>query len=233
MLQSPLDTLLPSTRRDEAGQSAKDASVLAAADHLPIPEDDVPERRAAAVALQARFRQRQKARAARAGPSGLITHFTACWTSAVKQDTSNLYRKLFLGPLPHVLHSLSVAEEQIVALKDGLKSSLRTAESSTYEVLDAQLTVTCKAHKRVKELRGVLKPDSEFHADRDVEALKRQVAAVGRFLTDLPGTTNQKFSTHAFRQDLALGCRGILDRPPAPANSKRRGPLPSLNMHDL
>lgn len=76
----------------------------------------------------------------------------------------------------------------------------------------------------------MLKPDSRFHAERNVEVFERHVEAVNVFIRDLPGRLPRGFTIQDIAGDLATGVRGIVNKPQPP---KQRPELPTLNTSDL
>ncbi|THU96851.1 hypothetical protein K435DRAFT_754482 [Dendrothele bispora CBS 962.96] len=98
-----------------------------------------------------------------------------------------LYRKMLLGPLPHVWAVLEVTHARILDVKHntrkrmGLKQILNGEE---WERLDKQLTRIGSASKEIKKFQESLKPKSQVHLKQDCSNLRGLVSNLGKFLEE-------------------------------------------------
>lgn len=84
------------------------------------------------------------------------------------------------------------------------------------------------AHKQCKNWRVILKPDSQFHVQRNVGALKDHVKKVATFMQDMQHKFPRDFSLKDVSADLAIAVRGIVTKPAPPKPIE----LPTLNTDD-
>lgn len=166
---------------------------------------DTARHHAAATLIERAFRRRL------AGGARNRTHsiFKICLASPyLASSSSSYYRKLFLGPLPHVLACLHGAETQVHKIKTTLSKKLQTAEGHALEQLDNQLTAATQAYKRIQGFRRTLKPESNFHLQQNALDLEHIVADIDAFIRGLPAALHE-FDLCNLDKDLNTGWRGI------------------------
>ncbi|EJD54497.1 hypothetical protein AURDEDRAFT_179643, partial [Auricularia subglabra TFB-10046 SS5] len=165
---------------------------------------DTAKHDAAAILIQRAFRRRFACGAR----DGAHSYFRICLAASrtdLSESSSGYYRKLFLGPLPHVLACLQRAETQVHEIKTTLKEELKTAEGRTLDQLDNQLTAATRAYKRIHVFRRKLEPGAVFYVQRDVSCLERIVDDINQFIRGLPAVLGGKFDPSNITGDLATG----------------------------
>ncbi|KAJ7630373.1 hypothetical protein FB45DRAFT_915319 [Roridomyces roridus] len=191
-----------------------------------------------AVLIQRAFRRVHKRvvkrKAEMAGSSfvaGVADMFFACLKEArstgmdaAESGPTREYRIRFLGPFPHLLLCLDVAQTVAMRQKKSIKKDFREAKHERLEALDKQLTQLTDALKQVVKMQKALGPTAPMHRSRDLMALKNHVSQTVELLRNLPFKTPEGLEKHLERAH-----RGIVKlRVLQPAAQKK----PVLNMEE-
>ncbi|KAG5646926.1 hypothetical protein DXG03_002002 [Asterophora parasitica] len=181
---------------------------------LPQAQAPTDEEQRAAPIIQAAYKRallRRMKQAARTGLAASRTRkFALCLESAMQSPVQwgaehFRYRVLLLGPLPHVLLCLDIAQAAALAHKKTAKKHLRSASHEKLENLQKRLTELSKIYKALSNVQKTLEPSSDLHKSRDIAALRRSVEGAVKLLEDLPFTTPEDLQF-----DLGLGYKGIV-----------------------
>ncbi|KAI6165387.1 hypothetical protein EDD17DRAFT_225222 [Pisolithus thermaeus] len=99
------------------------------------------------------------------------------------------YRLLYLGPLPHLLLALKkgISIATFVKATTKIPGLLLREGHERLEELGRQRSEISSTLKQGQELLKTLSPDSQFHKNRNIGALKRAVLQVEEFLHRIPG----------------------------------------------
>lgn len=165
-----------------------------------------------------RHRQKQKQRLERSMVEGeRSAMFAICLKHA--QDSGfarGFYRLLYLGPLPHLLLSLKkgIALAKIVRNKTNIPGRLLQEGHERLEELGRQRAETSSILKQGHELLRKLGPDSQFHKNRDIGALKDATLQVNEFLHRIPG------SDRGAREELNIAYKAIVIEKHPPKKEK-------------
>ncbi|RDB28998.1 TPR and ankyrin repeat-containing protein 1 [Hypsizygus marmoreus] len=125
------------------------------------------------------------------------------------------YRPLFLGPLPHILLCLDIAQATAFTEKAAVKKHLRSSRHEELEDLSLRLTSLGKAHKSILHLQKALEPTAAVHVNCDHGELRCRVQEAAELLRNLPFVIHEDF-----RVDLDIAVRGIVVRRQSKANLK-------------
>ncbi|KZW00571.1 hypothetical protein EXIGLDRAFT_145235 [Exidia glandulosa HHB12029] len=213
LVESSPDDTIPVPAVDDDASDVGDELEHEDNGQLEVEESDTDQKHAAARKIQFRYRQKRSRDNSLNKSSGDAVYFAACLAAVETLPIPpGYYRKVFLGPLPYILSCLQTIEMRIVATKHDVKKQLKSADPSTYEVLDTQLTAIGKAHRQCEQWRRTLKPESKFHVERNVLLLKRHATDVNKFIQELPYQLPRGFSIHDVRDDLARGVKGIVEK---------------------
>ncbi|KAF8222237.1 hypothetical protein L208DRAFT_1381918 [Tricholoma matsutake] len=133
--------------------------------------------------------------------------FEACFAEASRMDWPHgeYYRKLFLGPLPHVLVCLSGVYSYLVGAKHEVKERFKLAAHQELDDVTKKMTKLNGLLKDALRLQAALQPPSELHRQRNVEELKTLVREVEKLLDQLPSG-----STLEVKKDLEIALKGIV-----------------------
>ncbi|KAI3622615.1 hypothetical protein WG66_015967 [Moniliophthora roreri] len=150
--------------------------------------------------------------------------FLSCLKVA-RDIPSGRYRKMALGPLPHVLSSLQAIYELMHDFKRKTKDWMKQPlDHEELDRLDQQLTQTNSAIKKIVSLRDSLGPESSIHLTYDSNALKRHVSQLNALASEgLPISLPEDV-----REELAIGWKGIVK-----AKVVRKREKPTLNTEDI
>ncbi|KAG6332615.1 hypothetical protein ID866_6474 [Astraeus odoratus] len=142
-------------------------------------------------------------------------------SSALK---SGPYRIRFLGPLPHLLLALNKG----IAIADALKAKtkipgvLMTEGHERLEELGRQRSELSFLLKQGRDLRKKLGPESAFHDNRDMTALKHAIIQAKDFVQRIPACTKE------VTEELNVALKAVVTEKKAVKKTK-----PSLNVDDL
>ncbi|KAI6133857.1 hypothetical protein EV401DRAFT_2204741 [Pisolithus croceorrhizus] len=100
------------------------------------------------------------------------------------------YRLLYLGPLPHLLLALKkgISIATFVKATTKIPGLLLREGHERLEELGRQRSQISSTLKQGQELLKTLSPDSQFHRNRNIGALKHAVLQVEEFLHGIPGS---------------------------------------------
>ncbi|KAF8641227.1 hypothetical protein AX17_000861 [Amanita inopinata Kibby_2008] len=147
-------------------------------------------------------------------------------SEAMQWTPRSLYRRLYLGPLPHLLMCLENINAEIFSrktyAKGMLKNGLGPQEVDKASIMLNEISTHTKAVRRFKEVLG---PTATVHQDRDREQLKSLVQEAASFIKGierLPSSVRQ-----AVEEDLEIAVKGIV-REKVPKAKKK----PELNLED-
>ncbi|KAI6137063.1 hypothetical protein F5141DRAFT_66140 [Pisolithus sp. B1] len=180
----------------KAHEPAGDVEGSLSDDQRPVANFVVSEKEESAVRLiQGVYRQHCRRQKRRLERSTLEAERSAIFAACLKRARASglargIYRLLYLGPLPHLLLALNkgIAIATSVKATTKIPGRLRREGHEHLEELARQRTEISSTLKRGYELRKKLSPDSLFHKNCDVEALKDAVLQVKEFLRRIPGT---------------------------------------------
>ncbi|KIK18633.1 hypothetical protein PISMIDRAFT_109068 [Pisolithus microcarpus 441] len=164
-------------------------------DHRGVANIIVTEKEADAVRLIQRvYRQHLRRQKLRLERSTLEAERSAIFAACLKRARASglargFYRLLYLGPLPHLLLALNKGIAIATSVKSTTKipGRLRREGHERLEELGRQRSEISSILEQGYELRKKLSPDSLFHKNRDVGALKNAVLQVKEFLHRIPG----------------------------------------------
>ncbi|KAI6140538.1 hypothetical protein BKA82DRAFT_4212657 [Pisolithus tinctorius] len=187
------------------------------------------EEESAAGLIQRVYRQhREKQRRLLERPT-LEAERSAIYATCLKhaQDTGfapGFYRLLYLGPLPHLLLALKKGIIMATFVRDTTKiPGLLLKEGHEHlEELGRNRSEISWTLKQGHELLKKLSPDSQFHKNRDIGALKDAVLQVKEFLHRIPG------GARGSPEELNIAYKAIVAEKHVPKKEK-----PSLNVEDL
>jgi len=162
------------------------------------------------------------------GLSSLRSHF---FTLCLKESheivwTKSTYKRIFLGPLPHVLLCLNIAHENAQLEKTRIKKGLRDADHEHLEELGKRLTTFCSILKEIIQLQKVLGPKAKVHYRQDLVQLRKDTMEACALLRRLPFSAPEDLTA-----DLALGFKGIVAQKSL-GNVKMKQ-KPTLNVDDV
>ncbi|KAF8060885.1 hypothetical protein FPV67DRAFT_312197 [Lyophyllum atratum] len=154
------------------------------------------------------LRRRQAAKAALRSRK-----FSACLEAArnMTWDENSSYKRLFLGPLPHMLLCLDAAHAMTLGEKKTAKKRWQSAHHQILDSLGLQMTELGKASRSVSRLQKELELTSDVHIRCDIAKLRRSVQEAAELLRSLPFATSQDF-----RRDLEIAYKGIVARKQPP-----------------
>ncbi|KAI6011661.1 hypothetical protein BKA83DRAFT_630943 [Pisolithus microcarpus] len=134
-----------------------------------------------------------------------------------------LYRLLYLGPLPHLLLALKkgISIATFIRATTKIPGLLSTEGHERLEELGRQRSEISTTLKRGQELQKTLSPDSQFHKNHSIGALKHAVLQVEEFLHRIPGGAG------GAPEELDIARKAIV------AEKQVRQKKPSLNVEDL
>ncbi|KAJ3739795.1 hypothetical protein DFH05DRAFT_1546449 [Lentinula detonsa] len=201
-------------------------------DEPEIPEATENERRSAMVIQQA-YRQ-YLSRKAKQHPTQLAVTRDKLFSEYMKVNAvqDGHYRKMMLGPLPHVIVFLDLLYIGILESKNNTKKRLLShLKSEEADLMDTLLTQTNDALKKTTKWKRTLEPRSEFHSNHDSLQLKAVIREMEEFmrnnLPELPIEVSPET-----KAEFKMGYRGIAQEPaPKPVPSKAR--KPELNVEDV
>ncbi|KAI6153131.1 hypothetical protein BKA82DRAFT_4349614 [Pisolithus tinctorius] len=151
--------------------------------------------------------------------------FFACLKHAqVSGFSPGFYRLLYLGPLPHLLLALKKGIFMATFVRNTTKipGLLLREGHERLEELGRQRSEISSTLKQGHELLKKLSPDSQFHKNRDIGALKDAVLQVKEFLHRIPG------GARGAPEELNIAYKAIVAEKHVPKKEK-----PSLNVEDL
>ncbi|KAJ4470931.1 hypothetical protein J3R30DRAFT_3531939 [Lentinula aciculospora] len=143
------------------------------------------------------------------------------------------YRKMMLGPLPHILVFLDYLHIGTYELKNSTKQRLRLRlQSEEIDSLDKQLTKTNIALKKITKWGKTLEPQSDFHSRRDCLQLRALVRQMEEFIQNDLLELPVKMSPEA-KAEFDLGYKGIAKESAPPKAVLTKTPKPELNAEDV
>ncbi|KAH8984681.1 hypothetical protein EDB92DRAFT_1885663 [Lactarius akahatsu] len=160
-----------------------------------ISEEDLAKQHHAAKTLQSYYRRLQAKRAnqiAHAGlglPKARKDRFEAFAQAAstIEWPERSLYRRIFLGALPHLLlcldHTRTIVMDEKAKVKRSARSNGRHQE---IEDLMKRQTKLNTIIKRIQGLQAELKETSNIHKPRDLKVLEAYVGLVATILDEVP-----------------------------------------------
>ncbi|KAI5986328.1 hypothetical protein EDD15DRAFT_2373322 [Pisolithus albus] len=154
------------------------------------------EGESAACLIQRVYRQHYRKQKQQLKRSTLEAERSAIFAACLKHAQASafprgFYRLLYLGPLPHLLLALKKGISIATSVKAKIKIPgvlLREGYERLQE-LGRQRSEISSTLKQGQELLKTLSPDSQFHKNRDISALKDAVLQVKEFLRRIPGGT--------------------------------------------
>ncbi|KAI6165390.1 hypothetical protein EDD17DRAFT_225914 [Pisolithus thermaeus] len=171
--------------------------------------------------------QRQKRRLER---STIEAERSAIFAACLKHAQASafprgFYRLLYLGPLPHLLLALKkgISIATFVKATTKIPGLLLREGHERLEELGRQRSEISSTLKQGHELLRNLSPDSQFHKNRDIGALKDAVLQVKDFLHKIPG------STRGAPEELNIAYKAIVTEKQVPQKKEK----PPLNVEDL
>ncbi|KAF9067282.1 hypothetical protein BDP27DRAFT_1328979 [Rhodocollybia butyracea] len=143
------------------------------------------------------------------------------------------YRKMLLGPLPHVLVWLDLLYNGAHESKAKTKKRTRLLlKSEELDLLDTQLTQINNAVKKITKWQKSVEPRSDLHSRRDCLELRNIVKEMDEFirndLVELPIAMSPET-----RAEFDTGFRGIAQEPAPPKAVPMKPPKPQLNNEDV
>ncbi|EKM60415.1 uncharacterized protein PHACADRAFT_167779 [Phanerochaete carnosa HHB-10118-sp] len=173
-------------------------------------------RRATLIYLE---RTRRRLRMSAFGPPsalGLlrVRHFNEFLAQSAQMPWSGplhtFYRKLYLGPVPHIMVALDCVLEYLHGRKR--KETMRLGDKGGDHL---ELDAIQAEVKRWESLR----PQSDIHREADRERLEQLVSEVRRFILAIPENPDR-----SWEDDLSIAVKGILVRKKAVASIQQRKP---------
>ncbi|KAG1718561.1 hypothetical protein EDB19DRAFT_1837892 [Suillus lakei] len=164
----------------------------------------------------------------RSGPA-VDAEIDAKFTTCLKETQSSewrpgYYRLLFLGPLPHLLACLEQGIALTHAAKMKTKGLFNEESHEKLEELGRQRSEITLLLKKGLQLCKQLEPSSPDHRTRDIDALKRAVLEVEKFIQRVPG------STENMHIEFQVAYKGIVAEKKLFRVRKEK---PALNVEDL
>ncbi|KAJ3997585.1 hypothetical protein F5050DRAFT_1750599 [Lentinula boryana] len=143
------------------------------------------------------------------------------------------YRKMMLGPLPHIMVFLDLLHIGTQDSKNSTKRRLRLPLiSEEAGLLDKQLTQVNNALKKTTKWKKTLEPQSIFHARRDCLQLRALVREIEEFIrTDL-SEMPIKISLET-KAEFEMGYKGIAQEPAPPKAVPSKVRKYELNTEDV
>ncbi|KAJ3758111.1 hypothetical protein EV360DRAFT_83381 [Lentinula raphanica] len=143
------------------------------------------------------------------------------------------YRKMTLGPLPHIMVFLELLHNGTQDSKNTTKKRLRLPlKSEEADMLDKQLTQINNALKKTNKWKKMLDSQSSFHANRDCLQLRAVVKEMEEFIlqdmTELPIKMSPETA-----EEFQIGYKGIAKEPAPPKTVMKKAPKPELNTEDV
>ncbi|KAJ3777202.1 hypothetical protein FB446DRAFT_718464 [Lentinula raphanica] len=143
------------------------------------------------------------------------------------------YRKMTLGPLPHIMVFLELLHNGTQELKNTTKKRLRLPlKSEEADMLDKQLTQINNALKKTNKWKKMLDSQSSVHANRDFLQLRAVVKEMEEFIlqdmTELPIKMSPETA-----EEFQIGYKGIAREPAPPKTVMKKAPKPELNTEDV
>ncbi|KIK71556.1 hypothetical protein GYMLUDRAFT_33762 [Collybiopsis luxurians FD-317 M1] len=222
----------PDDQIEDVAQQAIPTSVEGPlTDQLDIPEPTEQEYQSASIIQQA-YRLYSTRKTKR--PTQIAVSRNKHFTAFVQLDIQpGHYRKMMLGPLPHVLVFLELFYMGILDLKANTrKRTLLPLSSEEADLVDKRLTETINIVKKIKKWQSVLEPKSDFHSRRDCHELRVLIRTIQEFiqkdLADLP----VKISPQT-RAEFDTGFKGIAQEPAPPKAVPTKTEKPELNTADV
>ncbi|KAF9230374.1 hypothetical protein BU15DRAFT_83712 [Melanogaster broomeanus] len=215
-----LDTL------PEQQQGAADAALLPAADKLTSPTEPPDVRVAAARVIQGAYRGYSK-RLRGSVSTGTTAERRATFEACLKHVKSwswkmGSYRRLYLGPFPHLVLPLERGMMTAHSLKAKTKALLKAGGHERLEELGRQLSDITSLLKKGASLRKKLVTGAPIHEARDIEGWQRTVSEVKEFIQALSGGSPDAL------QEVSIAYKRIVAKRPPP----RKVAKPSLNVED-
>ncbi|KAH7101458.1 hypothetical protein BKA62DRAFT_176919 [Auriculariales sp. MPI-PUGE-AT-0066] len=218
--ETRLETLPAGTHSGE-GDNEDDVEPVSAP---PAAALDEPHHHVAACRIQRWVRQRLSREVASKNHTSLRLYFKDYLRVAEEtQCDNNYYRKIILGPLPHLMMALQFIEIKVLAVKAKIKDEFQSTDPAlpVFDMLDRELTQINNIHKELKAHREQVKPGASLHAHNDVvrlEELVEQSLAFLRSVTfDLPRLKFDDAEREEYEATLFLVQRGVIDKAPSAA----------------
>ncbi|KAJ3877376.1 hypothetical protein F5051DRAFT_453113 [Lentinula edodes] len=143
------------------------------------------------------------------------------------------YRKMMLGPLPHILVFIDLLHIGTQELKNSTKKRLRLPlKSEEADSLDKQLTRTNNVIKKSLKWKKTLEPQSDFHSCRDCLQLRAFVKEIEELIQNELPELPIKMSLDT-RSEFDLGYKGIAQEPVPRKAVPSKPPKPELNTEDV
>ncbi|KAI6137060.1 hypothetical protein F5141DRAFT_1209364 [Pisolithus sp. B1] len=204
-------------------------------DPLSDNDQDVPsvaatdKEKSAARLIQRIYRQHRQKQKRRLERSSLEAERSAIFVACLKHAQTSgfaqgFYRLPYLGPLPHLLLALKKGVNIATFVKATTKipGLLLKEGHERLEELGRQRSEISSTLKQGHDLLKKLSPDSQFHKNRDIGALKDAVLRVKEVLHRIPG------SARGAPEELDIAYKAIVSEKQARQKEK-----PSLNVEDL
>ncbi|KAI6022556.1 hypothetical protein EDC04DRAFT_2900836 [Pisolithus marmoratus] len=172
------------------------------------------------------YRQKQKGRLKR---TALEAEKSALFSACLKHAQAcrfapGFYSLLYLGPLPHLLLALKKGINTATSIRNVTKipTLLLREGHECLEELGRKRSEISSILKQGHDLLKKLSPDSQFHKNRDIGALKDAVLQVKAFLHRIPG------GERGAAEELNVAYKAIVTEKHVPKKEK-----PSVNAEDL
>ncbi|EKM60418.1 uncharacterized protein PHACADRAFT_189549 [Phanerochaete carnosa HHB-10118-sp] len=182
-------------------------------------------RKAALVYLE---RTRRRLRMSAFGPPsalGLlrVRHFNEFLAQLAQMPWSGplhtFYRKLYLGPVPHIMVALDCVLEYLHGRKR--KETMRLGDKGgdhlELDAIQAEVKRWDELCRTAMPFKNSLGPQSEIHREADRQQLEQLVSDVQSFIFTIPGDSDK-----SWKDDLGIAVKGILMRKKAVAPTQQR-----------
>ncbi|GJE94234.1 hypothetical protein PsYK624_104020 [Phanerochaete sordida] len=140
----------------------------------------------------------------------------------------SFYRKLYLGPLPHILIALQSAERALHGKKGSVTARLKDVPHLELEGIRAEVQQIDELSRTAVDLQEKLGPRSHVHREADVDGLRELVKSAETFLSIIPADMDP-----FWEEDLSIGIKGILVRKQSIPPPRRRKPDLQLESDEL
>ncbi|KAI6165389.1 hypothetical protein EDD17DRAFT_1754090 [Pisolithus thermaeus] len=184
----------------------------------------------AARLIQGVFRQHRRQQKRQLRRSTLEAERSAIFAACLKHAQASafppgFYRLLYLGPLPHLLLALKkgISIATFVKATTKIPGLLLREGHERLQELGRQRSEISSALKQGQELLKTLSPDSQFHKNRNIGALKHAVLQVKEFLHRIPG------SARGAPEELDIAYKAIVTE----STSRNRSRPSALNVQAL
>ncbi|TDL19417.1 hypothetical protein BD410DRAFT_842137 [Rickenella mellea] len=133
-----------------------------------------------------------------------IAYYRACRKTVESAGGSNkLYKKLFLGPLPHALVCIEAIQRKAQVIKEEAKLKCST-DHQVYEETQEILTTMNRVRKEAISLQKILAPSSSFHQSGDADSLRGYVARLPVLMDKIGMDEFEKY-----KRDVQIALKGV------------------------